>query len=330
MSTTPETFPASAIIPTRHRGNVLRRTLESVANQSSCPTEIIVVDASLDSYTKEICRELAETLALYRSHCHLHYQAAQQPGAASQRNEGVASASGECILFMDDDIILEPECLRRLWVALNSDPQIGGVSAMITNQKYHPPGPVSKRLFAWLNNGHAENYAGKCIGPALAQLPDDDPSLPDVVPVEWLNTTCTLYRRQALPSPPFESHFHGASIAEDLTLSLIVGKGWRLANARTARIYHDSQQGDHKKSLVTISAMTTINRHFIMRHILAKDSFADYANLCLVEVFSLASCLSSWAAFKTLPALAWGKMVGAYKVVAGNYAPLDSGLKRTK
>ncbi len=58
-----------------------------------------------------------------------------------------------------------------------------------------------------------------------------------MVPVEWLNTTCTLYRREALPDPPFLSHFTGYSLMEDLALSLTVGKRWKLANARGLRIF---------------------------------------------------------------------------------------------
>jgi len=57
-----------------------------------------------------------------------------------------------------------------------------------------------------------------------------------------------MYRREAIPSPPFPEHFSGYSMMEDLTLSLVVGRKWKLANARTARIYHDSQPGTHKSN----------------------------------------------------------------------------------
>ena len=113
---------------------------------------------------------------------------------------------------------------------------------MIVNQKYHPPGVISRAVFTLLNGHRALNFAGRVLGPAVNLLPEDRDDLPEVVPVEWLNTTCTLYRREVLPSPPFDAVFRGYSMMEDLTLSLRVGKGWRLANARTARIFHDSQR----------------------------------------------------------------------------------------
>ena len=43
---------------------------------------------------------------------------------------------------------------------------------------------------------------------------------PEVASVEWLNTTCTIYRGEALPSPPFCNQFTGYSLMEDLALSL--------------------------------------------------------------------------------------------------------------
>src|SRR4030081_113783 len=111
------------------------------------------------------------------------------------------------------------------------------------------------------------SYPGSVLGPAVNLLPEDREDLPEVVPVEWLNTTCTLYRREALPDPPFHDHFNGYSLMEDLTLSLTVGRRWKLANARTARIYHDSQPGTHKSDPALLAEMQLINRHFVMTRI---------------------------------------------------------------
>src|SRR5204863_9646194 len=122
----------------------------------------------------------------------------------------------------------------------------GGVSALIVNQKYHPPGAISRAVFTLMHGRSERTFAGRVIGPGINLLPEDREDLPEIVPVEWLNTTCTIYRRVALPSPPFDSVFTGYSMMEDLTLSLRVGQKWKLANARTARIFHDSQPGPHK------------------------------------------------------------------------------------
>lgn len=63
---------------------------------------------------------------------------------------------------------------------------------------------------------------------------------------------------------------------EDVTLSLTVGKQWKLANARTARIFHDSQPGDHKSSPDVLASMSLVNRYYVMTEILGRRSSNDY------------------------------------------------------
>jgi hypothetical protein len=78
---------------------------------------------------------------------------------------------------------------------------------------------------------------------------------------------------------------------EDVTLSLMVGRRWKLANARTARIYHDSQPGSHKVDPKVIAEMQLVNRHYVMTKVLGRSRFTDYLKLLLFELFSLVSTL---------------------------------------
>jgi hypothetical protein len=191
---------------------------------------------------------------------------------------------------------------------------MGGVNAMITNQKYSPPGRVSRALFEFLDGTKRESYAGKCIGPALNLLPEDREELPEIVPVEWLNTTCVLYKKSAVPNPLFPDHFTGYSLMEDVTLSLTVGKKWQLANARTARIYHDSQPGDHKNNERVLSQMDLVNRHFVMTKILGRCSFQDYFKLMVLQLFAIAALFGKNGNLKHLPAVVQGKILGTLEI----------------
>jgi glycosyltransferase involved in cell wall biosynthesis len=280
----PVVLPISAVIPTRHRTGPLRATLESLGRQSAQPAEVVIVDSSDDPSTRELCRTGVGGLA-----SRVRWFLAQQRGAAVQRNEGVGRAQEPNIVFCDDDILFEPECVARVWTALESDPTLGGVSATITNQMYSPPGRVTRVLYPLLAGRRLPSYAGRVLGPGVNLLPEDRPDLPDVVPVEWLNLGCTLYRRRALPAPPFPSFFTGYSFAEDLTLSLTVGRNWKLANARTARIFHDSQPGDHKRSYSRLAAMELLNRHFVMTSVLGRQGPGDYLRFALWEAFQVAA-----------------------------------------
>ena len=219
--------------------------------QSVVPAELIIIDASPDDATRRVVLTFAGQMQAFG--CRVLWQPAKQAGAAAQRNQGIGLATQSVLCFFDDDVLFESDCFARLWRALQADPGLGGINAMIVNQRYLPPRPVSRWMFRMMAGHRHASYAGRVLGPAINILPEDRDELPEVVSVEWLNLGCTLYRREAMPAPAFAGHFAGYSLMEDLTLSLTVGKKWKLANARTARIYHDSRPGAYKDKLVARS-----------------------------------------------------------------------------
>jgi glycosyltransferase involved in cell wall biosynthesis len=304
------TQPFSAIIPTANRVVALHDTLNSLAKQNVQPSEIIIIDASDDPKTQLLfdgpITNLLSTII---------YLKALKKGAAAQRNQGIGVAMYPFILFCDDDIIFEPFCLERLWSGITSDEKIGGVNAMITNQQYQKPGKVTAFMYMLLSNENLTTYAGKCIGPAWNLLPEDDDNLPEMVKAEWLNTTCTIYRKEALPVPAFSSHFQGYSMLEDLTLSSIVGRKWAVYNVRTARIFHDSQPGQHKKSLFDIVKMETVNRHYVMTNILNRRGFKYHCKFFLLELFFTSSTLTSVKGLKKLPSILGGKLAALQAII---------------
>ncbi len=309
------TIPVAAVIATKDRAASLARILDSLAAQGILPAEVIAVDGSVGDDSRMVLENWG---AKFAPQVAVRWQRAEKLGAAIQRNQGIAVVTQPFVWFMDDDIVFEPECVSRLWRAMDADPKLGGVNAMITNQQYHPPGMVSRTLFTLLHGRRERSFAGKLIGPAVNLLPEDWGDLPEVVPVEWLNTTCTLYRREALPQPPFDSIFTGYSMMEDVTLSVRVGRSWRLANARTARIFHDSQPGAHKTDASALAAMELVNRHYVMTEILGRRRWADYLRLFVWEAFQLAvgalraesrrsqsaRCRGKWQAVKRICAAA--------------------------
>jgi GT2 family glycosyltransferase len=309
MSNSKTILPVSALVPTRNRTACLSRMLHSLAGQSAQPVEMILVDASASDETEELCKASVPELRT-----RIVYLKAVEVGAAAQRNLGVGAATQPVIWFFDDDILFKDDCADHLWRALQSDPRLGGVNAMIVNQCYQPPGRVSSAIFQLLR-GHAEaTYAGLVIGPAVNLLPEDRDDMPEVVPVEWLNTTCTMYRREALPTPPFDSVFTGYSLMEDLALSLRVRREWRLANARTARIFHDSQQGTHKADVRALATMELVNRHYVMTRVLNQRRPSAYLKLLLWEIFQLASCAAGRSTRSKLPQALKGKMRGLRQI----------------
>lgn len=299
------TFPGTAIIPTRNRAQSLERTLASLAAQSLQPARVVVVDASDDDSTGELCRAISN-----RGHSwgaaafELVWHRAVTRGAAAQRNQAMDDIAGETVLFLDDDVLFEEECIARLWAAFQSDPAVGAVSALITNEVFAVPGRTWRLLLRWLAGRKLESYAGRCIGPAAIQMPADDPALPEIVPVDWMPTGCALYRRAALPSPLFDPFFKGYSYMEDAALSILVGKNWKLVNARTARLFHDSQPGEHKSDMEALAKMEMINRHHVMTTLLGRERPADIRRLAVYEFARVVSLgLNRTSRWKFRPAM---------------------------
>ena len=50
-------IPASAVVPTRDRAPVLKRTLASLAEQSVLPAELIVIDGSSTGASRQVVEE---------------------------------------------------------------------------------------------------------------------------------------------------------------------------------------------------------------------------------------------------------------------------------
>ncbi len=279
----PSIVPVSAILPTRNRAPILERFLESLAHQEALPAEVVICDSSDN---KETASVVERQRSRFTSEVSIVYEKAGRTGLAPQRNQAVATSTQPFVWFLDDDMILEPGCLERLHAAITSSARIGGVTATLVNEAYHPPGLVTQRLLKFFENGQGRStYASSCVGPGWTFLHDATPEGPALMPAEWLGGGCTLYRREALPTPAVPDHFEAGALGEDLAASLTVGHHWEMYHVRAARCYHDSQGGDHKSSFVKHADQTLRNRYFIMTRVMGKDSLRDVLDLALMHAF---------------------------------------------
>jgi glycosyltransferase involved in cell wall biosynthesis len=103
---------ASVIVPTRGRPDYLRVALESLAAQDfrGESYEVLVVDDGPDDLTRRLVQRVAE-----RSGVPIGYVERQgPPGLNSARNTGVAAASSDFVVFVDDDVEAPRGWLRAL------------------------------------------------------------------------------------------------------------------------------------------------------------------------------------------------------------------------
>lgn len=269
-------LPITAIIATRNRAPHCSQLLQSISQQDQTLAEIIFCDSSDDDSTRNAIGSSAR------------YLRATKRGAAPQRNQAILAAKQPFVLIMDDDITLEPNCLSSLWSVMQSMPAAGGVTATIVNEAYTAPGRWTRMLLKWFEGGHERtSYAGACVGPGYTFWPADDLNQADAVPVDWMGTGLALYRRELLPNPPFPSIFHGASLCEDLALSLSVAKVAPLFQASRARYVHLNAGGDHKSNVRKMASMNLVNRHYVMTRVMGKNSLADYVQFVAMIAFGM-------------------------------------------
>ena len=290
----PTLITVAVIIPTRNRAVTLEKTLNTVAQQNYQPAEIIVIDASDNDDSMQVCTNPVNGL---RSS--LIWKKAEKRGAAVQRNQAMALTKMPFIGFMDDDVYLEANCIERIWNCFQTFDKVGGANALITNQQFHPLGRISRTVYSlFASKETLNNLEGKSIGPTVNFLSSEKNPEP-FIRVDWLNLGLTIYRREALPDPVFDPHFKGYSFMEDAALSMIVSRNWKLYTVRDARIYHDSQPGDHKNNVEQLAEMELVNRYFIMTKIQHKNALKYKLQLIVFQLFYITASkklfsISSW------------------------------------
>jgi glycosyltransferase involved in cell wall biosynthesis len=105
----------SAIVPTRNSGRTLAACLGSLRHQTHPDVEIIVVDNASSDDTPALGRRMA------------HVFADRGPERSAQRNHGAELATGEIVLFIDSDMVLEPTVLADIAAIFEAQPGIGAV-----------------------------------------------------------------------------------------------------------------------------------------------------------------------------------------------------------
>ena len=104
----------SVVIPTYNRIELLKRSIDSVINQTIKPSEIIIVDDGSNDGTEAMVKKKYDSLKLIKQ---------KNKGASAARNSGIKASSGEWICFLDSDDEWKNDKLEKqiIAVANNSD-----------------------------------------------------------------------------------------------------------------------------------------------------------------------------------------------------------------
>lgn len=115
----------SVIIPTHNRGEMLRRAIDSVLNQTYRDLELIVIADGCTDNTDEI-------VAAYNDSRMKFFVHEKSRGASAARNTGIRASTGQYIAFLDDDDEWLPDKLKAQVAAIEkSPPEVGLVYSWI-------------------------------------------------------------------------------------------------------------------------------------------------------------------------------------------------------
>ena len=95
----------SVIIPTYNRAHLIKRSAQSVLNQTYKNLELIIVDDGSTDNTKEVIDSLNDERIVYVKQ--------ENHGVSSARNTGINVANGKYIAFQDSDDIWHSDKLEK-------------------------------------------------------------------------------------------------------------------------------------------------------------------------------------------------------------------------
>jgi GT2 family glycosyltransferase len=267
------------VIATFERPAELARMLASVAEQTRPPKSIIVVDSSRDEQTRAVAE-------VQMSRLPIHYERAIEPSAAKQRNQGARHTTTPLIAFIDDDARLFPDTCEQLCQVFDKDAagEIGGVAGRLTGS----PRPVPRGLLWYyyrLQAGYNHpTYGGKLLGPAVNCYPSYTESDGDLIPADWLSSTCVFYRTAAFQAELFPS-FSGYSFMEDVHLSARVAKKHRVFFHRHALFEHDDAPSSWKRDLIPLARSRIRNQRLVAKDVMGFSGPVFESKLFLHRLF---------------------------------------------
>jgi glycosyltransferase involved in cell wall biosynthesis len=132
----------SVILPTYRREGLLCQTIDHVLKQDFPDFELLVLD---QSPTHEVeTKRFLDSVASHIRYIHL-----EKPGVVAACNEGVRNASGEILLFIDDDISIPDNKLLERHARNYEDSMIGGVAGKILDAANPIESTYNSNSFNW-------------------------------------------------------------------------------------------------------------------------------------------------------------------------------------
>jgi FkbM family methyltransferase len=231
-----EKIRITVTIPTRNRENCLRQLLISLLNQSYSEWDLIVCNDG-DDFTIET-NQIIDLIIKYRKRVKIIK--GLKKGPARAHNEMFRHSETEWIYRIDDDNIMDKECLRHLSdVIRDKGTRLGAVAPMVIS----PFDPLDKSV---IKSDPPEITGNNFLSAATVQQ-HFWPNSPDIISAEHLHSSF-VYRKSFAEKTGFIYHENDESIVsygeETIFTYKIFLSGYKLYVCQNAYIWHFiSQKG---------------------------------------------------------------------------------------
>jgi GT2 family glycosyltransferase len=210
----------SIIVPTYNRLDRLRRVLAALECQACPPIQaevVVISDGSSDGTNEWLCAQAASTEArTWR----LVPVLQANGGVAAARNAGLAQATGELVLFVDDDVVPAPQLVARHLGTHSAE----GQGVIVLGPMLTPPDFAMQPWVRWEQAMLAKQYGDMIAGhwaPSARQ---------------FYTGNTSLARRYLLEAGGFDPAFRRA---EDVELA------YRLADRGLRFVFNPEAVGYH-------------------------------------------------------------------------------------
>lgn len=240
----------SVIIVSYNVCDWLRQTLSSVVTATAgIACEIIVVDnCSCDSSRRMVTGEFRSARLISPD---------TNEGFAAACNRGIAASSGEYILVLNPDTVVEPDAVTNALAFMHGHPDAGAAGARMTdgNGRFLPeskrgfPSPLAS-LFRFTGIYRLFPHSSFFNAYYLGHLPEDEPCRADILTGAFM-----LLRKEALERAGlFDTSFF--MYGEDIDLS------WRIRKAGFYNYYLPDARITHFKGQSAANDRESSLRHF--------------------------------------------------------------------
>ena len=275
----------SAIVPTIGRPDSLKGLLQSLSLQSRKVDEVVISDGSSDNATRLLVEDPRWNVA----HLYVRHLAVLPPNAVRQREAAIHASEGDMLLLLDDDVVLERDCVEHMLALLQANPSVVAVTADFTNQVWPQPTLLWQLYLRYALRLQVDAWQGRVVGPLLRFGYNPVPASPK--PMQWLGSGNSMVRRSAyLRAGGFSDFFlHRCTINEDVDFGIKLSRVGGILFSPDARMAH--HQAPAGRVPVAFAVEDDVYNRFVVMH--RTLNFSKTRSLVLILFYVFIESLSN-------------------------------------